>query len=127
MKACGERTVAPRVSGEVLLSWATADCVASPVGQESEPAPALAFSCSLLAFDLGCLLRPKTLERTAPPRNRRSRAVVERLSIWLYQFVTILVNSSIFSNCSRVYCSDGSPSLASWTQCSRRAIVGSIS
>ena len=47
--------------------------------------------------------------------------------MWLYQVVTIRVNSSIFSNCSRVYCSDGPPSFASSTQCSRSAIVGSIS
>ena len=66
--------------------------------------------------------------RASPRRGRGGRSAgVERWSIWLYQAVTIRVNSSIFSSCSRVYCSDGSPALASWTQCSSRAIVGSIS
>ena len=93
--------------------------------QEREPASAV--SGSLMILDFECLPTPNTLPMTAPPRKSRRRAEVERLSIWLYQLVTILVNSSIFSSCSRVYCSAGSPSLASWTQCSRSAIVGSIS
>ncbi len=69
----------------------------------------------------------KSLASLAPPRNSRWRAGVESRSIWLYQVVTIRVNSSIFSSCSRVYCSDGSPDFASRTQCSSSAIVGSIS
>ena len=73
-------------------------------GQEIEPAPA--FSCSL-----GSLLprfdRPKSLASMAPPWNRRSSDGVDRLSMWLNQVVAILVKSSIFSSCSRVYCSDG--------------------
>ena len=46
----------------------------------------------------------KSLASFAPPRKRRWRAGVESRSIWLYQAVTIRVNSSIFSSCSRVYC-----------------------
>ena len=41
--------------------------------QEIEPAPASAFSWSLVIFDLECLPLPKTFARSDPPRKRRSK------------------------------------------------------
>ena len=52
--------------------------------------------------------------KPSPAAIRHGKAatemVVDRLSIWPYHVVTILVNSSIFSSWSRVYCSLGPPS-----------------
>ena len=48
-----------------------------------EPAPA--FSWSLVTLDFCILPLPNTFASIAPPRNRRRRAGVERLSMWLYQ------------------------------------------